>query len=469
MHTGTPTAAARVCVLAVQVVGAAFACAALTCALLATPGPALAETRAADGVFVLAAPGIPDGPLGWNRTPVVLRLVPLAPGTVYYAWDDAFGSWHRADGPIIAPEGKHILLTRLVSFSGQPSSITRTPVRVDYRLPVAAPSIAAQASGGGAVLVRVRVNPTAGARIIRIGGADRHETAAMVSARNFEKADTVILATGVVFADALSASGLAGCVEGPVLLTHPRRLTKVTAEEIHRLQTRRVIIVGSEGAVSRAVATEVGKLGVRVERIGGKDRYETATMIASRVLRYGRSGRRVLIARGDDFADALALGPLAYAGKMPLILVQPSTVPLVTRSFLSANDFSSGCIAGGTVAVSPYVYRELSRHVGGLTRLWGDTRYSTAVAVASWGVANGLVRYVTLGVATGTDFADALSGGVAAGMNGGVILLTTPSGLHKATETAIGGIVRDVRNIQVYGGEAAIRPEVVNSIRALTR
>lgn len=466
MRTWTYKAATRISVLATQASVTALACVALASALLVTPDPAFAEMKAAEGVFVMITPAIPDGPLGWNRSPVVLRLVPLAPGTLYYTWDDAFGPWRRVDGPIVAPEGKHILLTRLVSPSGRPSSITRIPVRVDTQLPVVAPLVDTQASGGGAVFVRVRVNPTTGVRIMRSGGADRYETAAMVSAKNFEKADTVILATGTLFADALSASGLAGCVEGPVLLTHPWRLTKVAAEEIRRLQAKKVIIVGGEGAVSRIVATEIGKLGVRVERIGGKDRYETATMIASRVVLYGQHGGRVFIARGDEFADALALGPLAYAAKAPVILVRPAVVPPVTRSFLSANNFFSGCVAGGTAAVSSHVYRELSQYVA-LTRVWGDTRYTTAIAVASWGVTNGLVSYATLGIATGTDFADALSGGAAAGVNGGVILLTKPFALHEAVERAIRGIVHDVQQIQVYGGEMAIYPQVVSEIRVL--
>ncbi|MDZ4178702.1 MAG: cell wall-binding repeat-containing protein, partial [Coriobacteriia bacterium] len=303
----------------------------------------------------------------------------------------------------------------------------------------------------------------------RIGGADRYETAAMVSSTNFQQADTVVLATGSGFADALSASGLAGCVKGPVLLTKQNVLPAQTLAEIKRLGAKRVIIVGGEAAVASAVAARVAQLGVAVERIGGRDRYATAAMISSRVVGFGQSGGRVFIARGDAFADALSLGPLAYAGKAPLILVQPTAVPPATRSFLSAHSFSSGCLAGGTAAVSNRVRNELALHVPGITRLAGDSRYDTAVAVAAWGVSNGLVSYNTVGIATGVNFADALCGGIAAGSAGGVILLTTPDNLHQATSTAIAGIIRDTRDMQIYGGEAAVSAKVMSSISAMSR
>lgn len=212
------------------------------------PGKAFAEpyvtTGSDKGVHAFVNPSFPDGPLGWNRSPVVIRLVPLRPGVIYYTWDDVFGVWHRADGPIIAPEGKRVLYSRLVSDSGTVSDMQATPIRVDYQAPRLRAQAEDQASASTGVIVRVRVNPVAGTRKIRLGGEDRHETAALISKHNFESADTVIIATGTDFADALAASGLAGCVEGPVLLTRPGNLPDVTASELRRLRARNAIIVG---------------------------------------------------------------------------------------------------------------------------------------------------------------------------------------------------------------------------------
>ncbi len=290
----------------------------------------------------------------------------------------------------------------------------------------------------------------------------------MISAQNFPTANTVIIASGENFPDALASSGLAGCVNGPILLTKRSQLPSTVAAEIRRLGASKAIIVGGPVAVDPVVEKQLGYVGVKVSRIGGADRYETAAMIGTRVVSYGQWGGRVFIARGDDFADALALGPLAFVSKAPIVLVKPNTVPSATRSFLGAIPASSGCIAGGTVAVSENVAAILRGYVPGLVRVSGTTRYATASAVASYGETNGLVSFATVGLATGTNFADALCGGVAAGTNGGVILLTKPGGLPSTTSGAIEVFVGDMREMQIFGGEQAIYPSVMQQILAIT-
>jgi putative cell wall-binding protein len=427
-------------------------------------------------VYVICDPPLSDAFNGWRTKITSVRMLPLEPGTVYFTWDDPEGHWQPASGEIIAPLGKHTLYTRIVRPDKTATDVTLTPVKTDPRatgrpLTGGAKSIADGDPVGGISLVRVTatINPTAGARLIRLGGASRYETAARISQDAFDQADTVILATGTQFADALAAAGLAGCVRGPVLLTDPGKLSGAAISEIVRLKAKRVIIVGGTAAVSQGVTDTLRARGLTVERLGGSNRYETATLIGYRVLSYGQSGGRVFVARGDDFADALALGPMAYRARAPLVLVTPKTVPPATRSFLNANHFSSGCIAGGTVAVSSGVAGTVDGYVGDVTRLAGASRYGTAVAVASWGVRNDLASWDAIGVATGTNFADALCGGVAIGEAGGVVLLTLPGQLPPDTLQSFGGAVSIVMDTQVYGGERAIYPTVFSNLANLLR
>jgi len=435
----------------------------------------MARQQAFAGVLVPDAPAVsafvspvtPDGIRGWRGTLTHVRLVPRASGTVYYCWDQPIGVWQRAEGEIVVPEGKHTLYARLVGGDAESTPWLTIPFKVEYDTPVrvASPRLAAAGlTAGGTVTVSVTVNPHPGAIIKRIGGEDRYHTSRLISAENFTSSDTVILATGRTFADALTASGLAGCLNAPVLLVKSVPLQQALLDEITRLGATKVVIVGGTAAVPDSARTQLAGSGFSVRRIGGADRYETATLIGREVLTVGQNDGHVYVARGDDFADALSLGPLAYRNKAPLVLVKPTTVPSSTRSFLSASAFSSGCIAGGTVAVSPQVAAEIDSYVGSVTRLAGDTRYSTAVAVAAWGVGSGLVSYDFIGIATGTVFADALCGGVAMGSRGGVILLTRPNELAAETDAAITASAHLIREVQVYGGVAAIHPVVVTRL-----
>lgn len=95
----------------------------------------------------------------------------------------------------------------------------------------------------------------------RLEGGNRYETSATISGHAFPGgADTVFVATGGVFADALSAGAVAGAVPGPVLLTQSGSLPQVQAAEVTRLDPDRVVILGGTNAVSSAVETELGAL-----------------------------------------------------------------------------------------------------------------------------------------------------------------------------------------------------------------
>lgn len=456
----------------------------LVCALVVAAQPDQAWAVAArqtsePAVTALIDPAPHDGESGWRGTLTRVRLLPRASGSIYYCWDQTVGVWQVAGGPLTVPEGKHTLHAMLVGPDGAIGETLHIPFKVEYHTPVRAPKsyvrsraatgavTGAGAGGGPGVTVQVTVNVHPGAFVQRIGGATRYQTGALIAEANTSSADTVIIATGAMFADALSASGLAGCLEAPILLTQPALLPPVVANQIQSLGASNAIILGGELAVSSAVEVSLSELGLSVRRIGGANRYETAALVGREVMGFGQHGGRFFIARGDDFGDALSLGPLAYSAKAPLLLVRPTAVPAPTRSLLSVSTFSSGCIAGGTAAVSQEVEAEILTFVSTVTRLSGDTRYSTSVAIATWAVGNGLGNYETVGIATGTVFADALCGGAAIGSRGGIILLTRPDGFSGEADTALSAISHLINELQVYGGESAVANSVFERIKEI--
>lgn len=88
----------------------------------------------------------------------------------------------------------------------------------------------------------------------RIGGGDRYQTSALVSAASFaNRYGTVYVASGRNFPDALSGAPPAALLEGPMLLTDPQTVLGSTAAELRRLRPQRIIVLGSSAAVSDAV------------------------------------------------------------------------------------------------------------------------------------------------------------------------------------------------------------------------
>ena len=306
---------------------------------------------------------------------------------------------------------------------------------------------------------------------VRLQGSDRYLTAIRASQAAFpDGSDVVIVASGANFPDALAAAGLAGAYDAPLLLTNPTALPASVGAEIGRLGATRCFIVGGTPAVSQGVETSLRSLGgLDVERIKGADRYATAAEVARRVVdRLGDDyDGGVFIARGDTFPDALAVAPLAWQSRRPVVLTRPTSLPGATAAVLDEIGADSAVVVGGSPAVSEPVRLQIAGIVGSAARVSGGDRYATAVQVAAWGVNAGISSVEYVGVATGLNFPDALGGGIAAGAEGGVLLLTRPDTLSTSTSAFIDTHYVDVRWCRVYGSTRAVSSAVTKSLTAL--
>ena len=158
----------------------------------------------------------------------------------------------------------------------------------------------------------------------RILGVDRYETAAAI-AGEFDPNDssTVFIATGENFPDALAVAPLASRL-GPILLVKRNEIPEVTARSLLRLQPSEIVVLGGTAAVSPVVESRLstGFGPVRVRRVAGADRYETAALLSTDEDAFA-SPPLVLVAPGDRFAYALTAGVAAAQAGSPLLLAPP--------------------------------------------------------------------------------------------------------------------------------------------------
>ncbi|MHB1340351.1 MAG: cell wall-binding repeat-containing protein [Coriobacteriia bacterium] len=308
----------------------------------------------------------------------------------------------------------------------------------------------------------------------RIAGSNRYTTAVALSASAFaaDSADTVVLATGVAFADALAASGLAGCYEGPLLLTDTNSVPASVLGELDRVGASRVVIIGGTVAVSSGVAGSLVNAGYAVSRIQGTNRYDTAAKVAAEIARLQGADfvHGAFVARGDQFADALAVSPFAYSRKMPVLLTPTASLSTETRTAITSLAIEDVYVAGGIAAVSDGVKNAIDQLPGTtrpVVRLAGANRYATATVIAEYGIDFYWASAGFVGVATGSNFPDALGGGAVCGARGGVLLMTAPTELSAAPALFITTHKDEVLDTQVFGGDAAVSAAVKSQIDAL--
>ncbi|MCA0991595.1 cell wall-binding repeat-containing protein [Guptibacillus hwajinpoensis] len=171
----------------------------------------------------------------------------------------------------------------------------------------------------------------------------------------------VFLATGMNYADALSAAGIAGEKQMPIVLTDGKKLSK-EAKEI--LKGEAVYVLGGTGAISDTVYNEVESIAFDTMRLKGKNRYGTLAAIQEE---FADATDTLYVASGQTFPDALSSAPLVSMNKGTLVLVQKDDVPTEVESFLTkylyTNDIKSVKVLGGNGAVSEVAKDELQKLV----------------------------------------------------------------------------------------------------------
>ena len=317
------------------------------------------------------------------------------------------------------------------------------------------------AAGRATVVGTVRVTPVDDARASRVWGNDRYATAIAASRSTFPSGETtcVVLATGEDFPDALCASGLAGAVQGPVLLTRKESLYRGLHTEFDRLGVETVYLLGSPAAISSAQEGLIRALGYEVERISGPNRYATCAAVAGEVAEVSGVDAEtpVFITRGDQYPDALVVAPAAYAADGVVLLVASSYTPAPVASAIDSLGLESGFAVGGANVLPASVLAGVEAAGLSVERIAGGfDRYETAVQFAAAAEARGWLDDVEVGLAVGTNFADALGAGAALGSRGSMMFLTAPTSLTPVTGDAIAARSAGIAGLSVYGSPSAV-------------
>ena len=198
-----------------------------------------------------------------------------------------------------------------------------------------------------------------GVDVSRVAGADRVSTSveAMRRARAAgSNSDTVLVASGTGFADALAAGPWAWAKAAPVLLCgadgllSPEALAEISSDG----RVTRVVVLGGPAAVGD-VASQLPD-GITCERVGGADRYQTARLVAERAAAEGLSFASTYVTSGTSLADALAAGPAAGARGDVLLLADPSGATLATTLRAHRGQLGSVVAVGGEAAVGPAAF-----------------------------------------------------------------------------------------------------------------
>ena len=255
----------------------------------------------------------------------------------------------------------------------------------------------------------------------RLAGGNRLATSMAVAEKAYKDAKPRV--AYVVGYDAVIDAATSGMLnvnrktapqwDGPVLST-PQDIAsqKMLGSFLHQKwpSITKIVAIGGSAAVSEdALKTISEAAGAIKDRIGGKNRYETAVNIAE-ATKPGNDLHRLYVTRGDNPVDALSAGTLQNA---PVLLLPPTgDVPESIQKFVKKHEvkFDDVVVVGGKVALSdeqiskmwtgkdkpkspevtPWTAEEVrAGYVDGVRKaaavLWGQNAWQTAKAKkATW-------------------------------------------------------------------------------------
>ena len=178
----------------------------------------------------------------------------------------------------------------------------------------------------------------------RIWGRDRYVTSSELAyeiQRLTGKVNKAIIASGENFPDALATAPLGSKEIAPILLVRRNQIDKKVDKALKDLNIKRVYVAGGQHSVSKKLEEQLPQV---IRRFNGRDRYETAVLVASYT--YPES-KEVFVASGEVFPDALVIGPVCARRKASILLSRTTPVK-VTDDYIEKSKIEYLYIIGGT-------------------------------------------------------------------------------------------------------------------------
>ncbi|HBE8430811.1 TPA: cell wall-binding repeat-containing protein [Clostridioides difficile] len=194
----------------------------------------------------------------------------------------------------------------------------------------------------------------------RIQGKNKYETAALVADKQ-QYTTAILINADSTMSDGLSASGLAGVNNAPILLTQKNNIPKETLERVEKAE--KVYIIGGENSINKSTEDILKDKGIEIKRLQGDDRIKTSYSVAKEINSIKKVNTIMLTNAFKGEADAMSIAPVAIMKNAPIILTNGSTIP-----FKFDKTIKSYVIGGNKTMTDDILINTNSQRLGGTDR-----------------------------------------------------------------------------------------------------
>ncbi|MGD7024723.1 cell wall-binding repeat-containing protein [Rossellomorea vietnamensis] len=196
------------------------------------------------------------------------------------------------------------------------------------------------------------------------------------------------------------------------------------------------------------------------ERFGGDNRYETAVILSE--ISWQNGAEDVVLARGDEFADALASTPFAAKVDGPILLTEQDNLTRASYDEIRRLGAQKVWVMGGSNAISEEVTDQLENMPGvEVERIAGKDRVETSVKIAKRVDSTPSEAIVV----NKDSFADAIAIGPYAAKKQMPIILSDKNALNSTNSSYL----KNAGKTFVIGGKAVLSENVSKAVNKADR
>ncbi|WP_131005407.1 cell wall-binding repeat-containing protein [Clostridioides difficile] len=196
----------------------------------------------------------------------------------------------------------------------------------------------------------------------KIQGKNKYEIAGKIADKNAYKT-AILINTSNSIADGLSASGLAGALNAPILLTEKNTIPTETYARLKNVS--KVYIIGGTYSISTSVENSLKSKKMKVVRIKGNDRIKTSYNVAKEINSIKKVDEVILTNAYKGEADTISAAPVSVRDIAPIVLTDGKSVPFSTSNVKTY-------AVGGSISMSTSLVNKTNAK-----RLGGSDRYDT--------------------------------------------------------------------------------------------
>ncbi|MDP4083232.1 MAG: cell wall-binding repeat-containing protein [Bacillota bacterium] len=251
------------------------------------------------------------------------------------------------------------------------------------------------------------------------------------------------------YANALVTVPIAYKNHAPILLVQTNQVPRATEDEIKSLHPSKVILIGDEKSISRNVADTIGSLGIKINRLSGKNQFEIADMVANQLMK----SKTAIITNSSKIVEALSIAPYAAKNEIPILLTDSNNLPPDTTKILKHKERI--LVIGGPNSINSKIFSQLP---GKKLRINGKNEFEVGKNI----IKKFNMNIFHIFIASNISPSDGITGSVLAAKQHAALLLTASNVVPLETKE----ILREGKtgNFTVLGNQISIADDVEKNL-----